>query len=130
MVWCGSCYHKVTSDIFEVNETMDEDGNLIYDCNSDASRYKVGMYGAHLMGPFKSDLYVSLILYHRNPRKFIPDKDDLKIIQHMNLDAIWSREPSTMTNNLRMMILLISTSETSGFDPQFPRLGPFPFEDV
>ena len=28
------------------------------------------------------------------------------------------------------MILFIPTIETSGFDLQFPRLGPFPFEDM
>ena len=48
----------------------------------------------------------------------------------MNLDAIWSRETINMANNLRMISLLISTCETSGFDSQFPILGPFPFEDV
>ena len=48
----------------------------------------------------------------------------------MNLDAIWSRETITMAKNLRMMSLLISACETSGFDSQLPILGPFPFEDV
>ena len=48
----------------------------------------------------------------------------------MNLDAIWSKEPSTMVTNPRMISLLISTCETSGFDPYFPILGPFSFEDL
>ena len=48
----------------------------------------------------------------------------------MYLDAIWSREPNNTANNISMMRLLISTCETSGFDPQLPRLGPFPFEYV
>ena len=69
MVWCGSCYLKVKSDRFQVNDFMDEVGDLIYDCESDASRYKVGMDGAHLMGTFKCDLCIFFTLYHRNPRK-------------------------------------------------------------
>ena len=35
-----------------------------------------------------------------------------------------------MTINLRIMRLLISTCETSGFDTQLPILGPFPYEYV
>ena len=53
IIWYGSCDLKGTSDIFQVNEPMDEDGNLIYYCESDAFRYKVGMYGAHMMGLFQ-----------------------------------------------------------------------------
>ena len=89
MVWCGSCYHKVTSDIFEVNETMDEDGNLIYDCESDASRYKVGMYGAHLMGPFQCDLCVFCTLYHNKRGQVWADEEYLTIIWRMNMHNIW-----------------------------------------
>ena len=44
--------------------------------------------------------------------------------------AIWSGEPSTTAKSLSITSLLISTCETGGFDPQLPRLGPFPFEDV
>ena len=75
-------------------------------------------------------IYVFLTLYHRKTRYVLSDEDNLTIKRRMNLDVIWSREPSTMENNLRMMSLLISTCETSGFDPQFPRLVPFPFEYV
>ena len=128
MVLCVSCYLKGASNIFQVNDPMDEYGNLIYGCESDASIEKVGMYGSHLMGPFKCDLCVLCTLYHRNPRQVQYDEDNLTITQHMNLYDIWSREPSTTANNLRMMSLLISTCETSGFDPQLLRLGPFLFE--
>ena len=38
MVWCGSGYLNGTSDIFQLNDPMDKDGNLLYDCGIDASR--------------------------------------------------------------------------------------------
>ena len=46
----------------------------------------------------------------------------------MNPDVIFSIKPSTTAKNIRIMILLISTCESSGFDPQLPRLGTFTFE--
>ena len=52
MVWCGTCYIKEKSDIFQVNDPMDEDVSLIYDYEIYASRYKFGIDGSHLMGPF------------------------------------------------------------------------------
>ena len=64
MVWCDSCYLKGTSDIFQVNDPVDEYGNLIY-----ASRYMVEMDGAHLMGSFQCGLCVFCSLYNRNPRQ-------------------------------------------------------------
>ena len=70
---------------------MNEYGKLIYDCESNASIYTVGMYGTHLMGPFQCDLCVFRNLYHRNPRQFRADEENLTIIRRMNLDAIWSR---------------------------------------
>ena len=48
----------------------------------------------------------------------------------MDMDYIWSIEPTTTASNIIMMSILISTCETSGFDPQLLRLGPFLFEDV
>ena len=99
-----------------MNDTMDEYGNLLYDFESDYSRYKVGMYGYHLMVPSQCDLCGFHTLYHKNPTQFWAYEENLTIIWHINLDDIWSREKTSMANNLRMMSLLISTCETSGFD--------------
>ena len=59
---------------------MDEDVNLIYDFDSDASRYKVVMGGAHLIGLFQCDLCVFPTLYYRLSQ--VPQKR-----------LIWCREP-------------------------------------
>ena len=80
MIRCGSFYLKETSGRFQLNDPMDEDGNLIYDCEIDAFRYKFGMDGDYLVGPFQCDLCVFRTLYHRKPRQVRADEENLTII--------------------------------------------------
>lgn len=47
----------------------------------------------------------------------------------MNLDALWSREPTTITANLWSLAKLITTCEVAGIEPNIPCMGPMPFED-
>jgi hypothetical protein len=117
-VWCRSCYRRAESDNFQINELKDEDNRPMYDCKSDAERYKCGIDGAQFMTPFQCDLCIFRNLYKRNPRVTIADKENLDVIRRMNLDAMWSREPSTIEKNLRTLSNLILTCETSGFNPQ------------
>ena len=129
MVWCGTCYQKDKSDKFQINEPLDEDGKPLHDCASDVYRYKVGMDGAHLMMPFQCDLCLFRTLFKRNPRRVMADKENLIILQRINLDVIWAREPSTIAKNMGTLNNLIVTCEASGFSPELPSLGPFPLED-
>lgn len=101
----------------------------MYDCDSDKARFKEGIDGAHLIAPFQCDLCIFRTLWKRDPRPVISDTENLQVIRRMNLDLIWSREPSTILKNASSLSMLISTCETSGFDPHLPKLGPFPFED-
>ena len=130
MVWCGLCYQRDKSDNFHINELTDEDGTRMYDCESDRLRYKVGIDGAHLVSPFQCDLCLFRTLYARNPRRDLADMEHLKVIRRINLDVIWSREPSTIAKNIGYLNNLIVTCESSGFTPQLPSLGPFPFKDT
>ena len=129
MVWCGNCYAKAESDDFHINQRVDEDGNDMYDCASDLSRHKTGIDGSHLMTPFQCDLCIFRNLYKRNPRQVLSDEESLVVIRRMNIDSIWSREPSTIEKNISSLSRLILTCESSGFEPQLPKLGPFPVAD-
>ena len=51
------------------------------------------------------------------------------VVRRLNLDSIWSREPSTIKNSIRNMEILITTYEGSGFEPELPKLGLFPVKD-
>ena len=128
-VWCRRCYLAAESDNFHINQLTDEDGDPIYDCPSDKYRYKIGMDGAQFSVPFMCDLCLFRLLFKHNPVKIIHDNDSLAIIRRLNLDAIWSREPSTIASNLRSLSKLISTCEVAGMDPNLPSLGPLPFVD-
>ena len=130
MVWCGSCYQKDALDRFQINEPIDEDGNSMFDCESDKLRYNVGMDGAHLMTPFQCDLCVFRTLFKRDPRNVEMDKENLSVIRRMNLDSFWAREPSTTLQNLRSLAKLIATCESCGFEPDLPELGPYPLCDT
>ena len=117
-------------DEFHVNEPIDEDGNPMYDCESDKHRYKQGMDGSHLITTFQCDLCIFRNLFKREPREVELDKENLKVIRRMNLDSIWAREPSTTYQNMLSLVKLVVTCESHGFDPDLPKLGPFPVKDV
>lgn len=117
-------------DEFHVNEPIDEDGNPMYDCESDKHRYKQGMDGSHLITTFQCDLCIFRNLFKRDPREVELDKENLKVIRRMNLDSIWAREPSTTYQNMLSLVKLVVTCESHGFDPDLPKLGPFPVKDV
>ena len=130
MVWCGSCYARADSDDFHINQRVDEDGEYMLDCESDLNRYKTGINGSHLMTPFQCDLCIFRNLYKRSPRLVLADEESLVVIRRLNLDSIWSREPSTIEKNVSSLARLITTCTSSGFDPQLPKLGPFAVEDT
>lgn len=102
----------------------------MYEDSQDLQRYKVGCDGAHLMMPFQCDLCIFRSLYKRNPMMGPSDTEALQVIRRMNLDLIWSREPSTVEKNLWNINNIIATCEASGFEPTLPPLGPLPFDDM
>jgi hypothetical protein len=129
MVWCGACYLKDELDDFHIDQLVDNEGNVLADSTMDQGRYTQGIDGSHLVTPIQCDLCMFRNLYKRNPRPVTSDRYNLAVIRRLNLDSIWSREPSTIKNNMRSLNKLISTCEGSGFDPELPKLGPFPVGD-
>ena len=108
---------------------MDEDGIPMYEKADDEFRYTHGIDGAHLIVTFQCDICIFRTLFNRDPIESHDDKDSLKTIRRMNLDAIWSREPSTIQNNLRNLSKIINFAELHGMEPQLPRLGPWSLKD-
>ena len=129
-VWCGPCYQREESDRFVINQPVDEDGVLMYDEECDKNRYCIGIDGAQFMNPFQCDLCIFRTLFNRDPTQTVGDKENMIVIRRMNLDLIWSREPSTIKKNLSHLNQVISIAEASGMTPTLTCPGPFPFEDV
>lgn len=51
-------------------------------------------------------------------------------LRRANLDAFWSREPSTIGANRRDIDRLVDLADEVGIAPVFEPLGPFPMNDV
>jgi hypothetical protein len=58
------------------------------------------------------------------------DAETIDLIRRPNLDAFWSREPTTIGHNLSKVNRVLQISHELGLDkPPVPRLGPWPVED-
>ena len=58
------------------------------------------------------------------------DERLLELIRRVNLDGMWSREPSTVRSIRAGVAKVIKTSTNLGFVPSLPPLGPWPVKDT
>lgn len=128
-VWHGPCYTPHPLDRFYYHVETDEDG-FDWRPSSDLSRYRVARAGDHLVTPFQCDLCWFRNLQGRDPTPTL-ERDALLLccIRRANLDAVWGREPQTVSATLRAAKNMIRQWEKVGLTPQFPALGPFPVRD-
>jgi hypothetical protein len=98
----------------------------------DSDRYMMGRNGDNLVTPFQCDLCHFRNLMKRDPLMSLPqDLRMLKLIRRANLDALWSREPSTVLATLNGCRYGSSIARYLGFgDYLFPPMGPFPLQDT
>ena len=96
------------------------------------SRYLQARNGDHLVTPFQCDLCHFRNLMQRDPVGGHPqDHRLLKMIRRANLDALWSREPSTVRGTLNMCRQGGRIAGGLGFrDQLFRPMGPHPLEDT
>jgi hypothetical protein len=97
----------------------------------DEKRFRVGRNGDNLITHFQCDLCVFRNIQRRDPVEAKPT-DDLLLacIRRANLDALWSREKSTVSGNLKNVRKAIEASERVGMRCPYPLLGPMPVDDV
>jgi hypothetical protein len=129
-VWCGSCYSVSIGDPFPIRAPKDEDGfeNVI---SGDELRFQVGRTGDNLMTPFQCDMCHFRNMTGRDPSMVsADDRKSLKFVRKANLDALWSREPSTVNGNLLQARKMETCGEDIGIKTVSPPMGPFPFEDT
>ena len=81
------------------------------------------------MTPFIHSISIFRLLFNRNARYTQRHHECIVVIRHINLDVLWSREPSTIKGNMRVLSKCIATCESSGMKPNLPMLGPMPFKD-
>ena len=108
-VWCGECYHQYPHDPFPVQkflEDKDKHEELVTE-EKLAKRFRHGRNGDHLMGvPFECDICHFRNCNLRDPDwELSKDRFALLCIQRACLDALWSRETSTVSSNLNRLRL-------------------------
>jgi hypothetical protein len=128
-VWHGSCYVPHALDHFYCNVITDEDG-FDWRPPESLSRFRVARDGDHLLTPFQCDLCCFRNLQKRDPVASLP-KDDLLLccIRRANLDAVWGREPHTVSATLRGVRHMVRLWGKLDLAPNLPPLGPYPVAD-
>ena len=109
-VWCGECYRAHPQDPFRVQTTLhspgeeEENEDLVTEERL-ALRFKTARDGDHLQGiPFECDLCHFRNVNGRDPVPRNPkDNFTLLCIRRAVLDALWSRETSTVSGNFRRL---------------------------
>ena len=98
---------------------------------SDEKKFKCARLGDNFMSSFQCDLCHFRNMFHRDPNShYVGDYKILVAIRRANLDAFWSRAPSTVGNNFRGLKRTIQIgSHELGIPAMLPEMGPFPLED-
>lgn len=131
-VWCGDCYKPHHMDTFHVFTLRDESGFVWRKNPRDALKFKIARDGDHLVTPFQCHFCHFQILTHRDPIEGNP-KDALLMccLVQANLDALWSREGSTVGGNRRNYDQLVQIWKQTGIrEHVLPPLGPHPPRDT
>jgi hypothetical protein len=90
--------------VFPVTQQLDEDGVDITP-DHEKSRYLVARAGDHLMTPFQCELCHYRNIYGNDPKTWdLDDSEIMSYIHRCSKDALWSRETTTVANNLREAI--------------------------
>jgi hypothetical protein len=122
--WHGSCYVPHGLDNFYYHVLTDEEG---FDWRPPESltRFRVARDGDHLLTPFQCDLCCFRNLQRRDPVIGLA-KDDLLLccIRRANLDAVWGREPHTVSATLRGVRHMVRLWGKVDLAPNLPPLGP------
>jgi hypothetical protein len=130
--WCASCYKIPEGSRFPKRLPKDEDVNVLVN-EEDKNRFLRARVGDHVMCPFHCELCHLINMQGRSPMKgtgVLNDAETIDLIRRANLDAFWSKEPTTIGHNLCKVNRVLQISHELGLDkPPVPRLGPWPVED-
>lgn len=128
-MYCGTCYKADKDVVFHVNQPEDDEG-VVWKRRTDDDKYLVGRLGDNLITPFQCDLCWFRNLKLRSPSlASLPDKRLLAYIRRVNLDALWSRAPGTLSGSVAGIRKILSISEALDIPPCLKPIGPWPVED-
>ena len=116
---------------FPIRTPKDEEG-FEHVVEGDKDRFKYATDGANGMCPFQCDLCHFRNIQGRDPTPLTNPRDLLAMdcIRRANLDAIWAREPTTISRNLGQARKMEELGELLGFTHVVPPMGPYPLQDT
>ena len=125
--FCGTCYCTPHGIDFFVSRPVDSDGVELEVPAEEMRDFLAARVGDHLCCTFDCDDCAFLRLTRRSPNA--DDHGDrllLTLIRRANLDAFWSRRPSTVQQTLRYFGEQVRIGDDLGFE-MFTSPGPFPW---
>ena len=95
------------------------------------TRFLSARKGDMLCSPFQCDYCWFANITKKDANHWFPDDvRKLAFIRRVNLDVMWSREPSTVANSFSTLIKAKKDSEDLGFEAQMIDVGPWPVADT
>ena len=134
MAWHGNCYRPRIGDNFPIAKlaAYDDDNEGDIHDKTETEKFMKARNGDNFLCPFQCDLCHFRNVTGRNPG--LKPENDRKLLiglRRANLDAFWSRAPSTVLNNTRGLKKLWTIgTQTLGLEKVLPEMGPFPLEDT
>jgi hypothetical protein len=96
----------------------------------DKTRFLRAIVGDDVLCPFQCELCHFRNMQRRSPMKgtgVLNDAETIDLIRRANLDAFWSREPTTIGHNFSKVNRVLQIYPELSLDkPPVPRLGPWP----
>jgi hypothetical protein len=127
------CFQPLKGGRFPVRFPKDEEGNLLVNEKS-RNIFGVARPGDHPFCPFQCELCHFQNLQGRSSMEGagkLGDMEILKCLRRVNLDAFWSREPSTISHYLGKVSRALQIAHELGMrdPPSIPKLGPWELKD-
>jgi hypothetical protein len=127
--WCANGYVPKTLVSFYTYEPEDDDG-FVWLKKRDEKRFHTARNGDNLLTHFQCDLCVFRNVHKRDPTRLTGDELAMCCYRSANLAALWSREPGTVSSNLRLIKRAVDYGSALNHRSPFPDLGPMPLEEI
>lgn len=122
------CY-KVTEMKFYINGPENNEG-VIWKKKKDVNRFLSARRGNLITFPFQCDFCWAVNITGKEVSQFNQQhKVLMSSIHRVNLDMMWSKEPSTISSTMNNLVKARKNSARLGLDPVVIPQGPWEFKD-
>jgi hypothetical protein len=131
--WHPSCYHYTLSQLtsFQIANPENDKG-VKWRKKKEEKRFLSARKGDMILSPFQCKCCWFLANIHKAEANawFADDAQKLACMRRVNLDVMWSREPSTVLSTFNTLKRAKKLSEELGFESDPISVGPWPIADT